>query len=120
MKAIDIAVCNQIRLCCCNQNVCLYIQYLVTGSIFNGFDTNFNSVVVFGEAKEVNDTEKRDGLKALLNKFLELTDLRQHEDEGIKYIDNSLKMTKLVKIEIKHISGKRGIKENIKIKGKQH
>ena len=88
--------------------------------MFNGFDTNFNSVVVFGEAKEVSDTEKKDGLHALLNKFLDLTDLRQYEDEGIKYIENSLNRTKLIKIEIKHMSGKSGIRENIQIQGQQH
>lgn len=89
-------------------------------SIFGGFNTNFNSVIVFGEAKEVNDTEKRDGLHALLNKFLDLKDLRQYEDEGVKYIKNSLNITKLIKIEIKHISGKRGIRKNLKIQGTQH
>jgi nitroimidazol reductase NimA-like FMN-containing flavoprotein (pyridoxamine 5'-phosphate oxidase superfamily) len=89
-----------------------------TESIFNGFDTHFSSVVVFGEAKEVNDTEKRDGLQALLRKFLNLKNLCQYEDEGIKYIDNSLNRTKLIKIEIKHMSGKRGIRENIQIQGK--
>jgi hypothetical protein len=87
---------------------------------FNGFDTNFNSVIIFGKAKEVFEEEKKDGLVALLNKFLNSSDLKQYKEEGIKYIEKALKRTKLIKIEIKHITGKRGIRKNRQIQGKQH
>jgi len=45
---------------------------------FSGFDTNFNSVIVFGNAQEVLGDEKKDGLCALLKKFL-------NDDEYSKY-----------------------------------
>jgi uncharacterized protein len=86
---------------------------------FNGFDTNFNSVVIFGKAKEVFEKEKMDGLIAFLKKFLNLNELNRYKEEGIKYIEKSLKRTKLVKIEIEHMTGKRGIRENRQIQGKQ-
>ncbi len=87
---------------------------------FKGFDTNFNSVVIFGTAKEVIEREKLDGLFALLEKFLSVSEFNQHKQEGIKYIEKSLKRTKLIKIEIEHMTGKRGIRENKQIEGKQH
>jgi len=79
---------------------------------FNGFDTNFNSVLLFGKAKEVFEEEKMDGLSALLKKFLNENEYNKYKEAGIKYIENSLKRTKLIKIEIEHMTGKRGIREN--------
>lgn len=87
---------------------------------FNGFDTNFNSVVIFGKAEEVMGGEKKEGLIGLLDKFLYLNDFNQYKEEGIKYIEKSLKRTKLIKIEIHHMTGKRGIRKNIQIQGRQH
>ena len=86
---------------------------------FNGFDTNFNSAIVFGRAKEVFEEEKMDGLSALLKKFLTEDDYREYKEAGIKYIKKSLKRTKVIKIEIEHMTGKRGIRENRQIQGKQ-
>jgi nitroimidazol reductase NimA-like FMN-containing flavoprotein (pyridoxamine 5'-phosphate oxidase superfamily) len=87
---------------------------------FRGFDTNFNSVVIFGKAKEVIEREKLDGLIALLKKFLSVNEYIRYEEEGIQYIEKSLKRTKLIKIEIEHMTGKRGIRDNKQIQGKQH
>lgn len=87
---------------------------------FNGFDTNFNSVILFGKAKEVIEKDKMDGLIAFLKKFLNLNEFNQYKEEAIKYIEKSLKRTKLFKIEIEHMTGKRGIRENRQIEGKQH
>jgi nitroimidazol reductase NimA-like FMN-containing flavoprotein (pyridoxamine 5'-phosphate oxidase superfamily) len=87
---------------------------------FGGFDTNFNSVVIFGKAKEVIENEKLDGLIALLKKFLKLNEFDRYKEAGIKYIEKSLKRTKVIKIEIEHMTGKRGIRENWQILGKQH
>ena len=87
---------------------------------FNGFDTNFNSVIIFGKAKEVFEEEKMDGLCALLKKFLDEDEYSKYKEAGIKYIESSLKRTKLIKIEIDHMTGKRGIRENRQILGKQH
>jgi nitroimidazol reductase NimA-like FMN-containing flavoprotein (pyridoxamine 5'-phosphate oxidase superfamily) len=86
---------------------------------FNGFDTDFNSVIVFGKAREVPEEEKIDGLSALLKKFLNEVDYRKYKEAGIKYINNSLKRTKLIKIDIEHLTGKRGIRKNRQLTGKQ-
>ena len=61
-----------------------------------------------------------DGLSALLEKFLNKDDYQKYKEAGIRYIENSLKRTKLIKIEIEHKTGKRGIRENGQIQGKQH
>jgi hypothetical protein len=87
---------------------------------FNGFDTNFNSVIIFGKAKEVFEEEKMDGLGAFLKKFLNVKEYNKHKEAGIKYIEKSLEKTKLIKIEIVHMTGKRGIRQNRQIQGKQH
>ena len=87
---------------------------------FSGFDTNFNSVVIFGKAIEVHDSEKNNGLNALLGKFLRLTSSDQHLEEGLKYVQQSANRTALIKIEIERLTGKRGIRKNLKIAGKQH
>jgi uncharacterized protein len=87
---------------------------------FNGFDTNFNSVIIFGTAKEVIEKEKTVGLIALLEKFLNVNEYNQYKEEGIRYIEKSLKRTKVIKIEIEHMTGKRGICNNRQIQGKQH
>lgn len=89
-------------------------------SQFGGFDTNFNSVVIFGKASEVIDAEKVEGLLALLKKFLNANEYDKHKAEGQKYIEKSLKKTKLFKIQIEHMTGKRGISSNKLIQGKQH
>jgi nitroimidazol reductase NimA-like FMN-containing flavoprotein (pyridoxamine 5'-phosphate oxidase superfamily) len=86
---------------------------------FNGFDTNFNSVIIFGYAKEVLEEEKMDGLCALLKTFLGKDEYGKYKEAGIKYIESSLKRTKLIKIEIEHMTGKRGIRGNRQIQGKQ-
>jgi nitroimidazol reductase NimA-like FMN-containing flavoprotein (pyridoxamine 5'-phosphate oxidase superfamily) len=87
---------------------------------FSGFDTNFNSVIVFGKAREVIEQEKIDGLSGLLKRFLNDADYFKYKDAGIEYIKNSLKRTKLIGIDIEHVTGKRGIRENKQISGKQH
>jgi len=87
---------------------------------FNGFNTNFNSVIIFGKANEVLKEEKMDGLCALLKKFLNKDEYSKYKEAGIKYIESSLKRTKLIKIEIEHMTGKRGIRENRQIQAKQH
>lgn len=86
---------------------------------FKGFDTNFNSVIIFGKAKEVFEEEKMSGLSAFLNRFLNEHEYGKFKDEGNKYIKKFLKKTKLIKIEIEHMTGKRGIRENRELQGKQ-
>ncbi len=78
---------------------------------FNGFDTNFNSVIIFGKAEEVFEEEKMDGLRALLKKFLNVKEYNMYKEAGIRYIEKSLNRTKLIKIKIVHMTGKRGIRK---------
>ncbi len=87
---------------------------------FNGFDTNFNSIIIFGKVKEIFKEEKMDGLSAFLKKFLNVKEYKKYKEAGIKYIEKSLEKTKLIKIEIVHMTGKRGIRKNRQIHGKQH
>lgn len=86
---------------------------------FNGFDTNFNSVVIFGKAGEVVDKEKSEVLMAFLKKFLYISRCSRYEPDGISYVERSTKKTTLMKIEIEHMTGKRGISKNKEIQGKQ-
>ncbi len=87
---------------------------------FSGFDTNFNSVIVFAKAQEVLGDEKKDGLCAFLKKFINEDEYSKYKKDGIKYIESSLKRTKLIKIKIEHMTGKRGIQNNRQIQGKQN
>jgi hypothetical protein len=87
---------------------------------FSGFDTNFNSVVIFGKAREVVGNEKLEVLIAFLKKFLNVSQCSQYETDGIRYVETSMKKTTLMKIEIEHMTGKRGISKNKDIRGKQH
>ena len=43
----------------------------------------------------------------------------QYEPDGISYVERSTKKTTLMKIEIEHMTGKRGISKNKEIRGKQ-
>ncbi len=79
---------------------------------FNGFNTNFNSVIIFGKAEEVFEEEKMDGLRALLKNFLNVKEYNKYKEAGIRYIEKSLNKTKLIKIKIVHMTGKRGIRKN--------
>ncbi|NNL43022.1 MAG: pyridoxamine 5'-phosphate oxidase family protein [Desulfobacterales bacterium] len=78
---------------------------------FNGFDTNFNSVIIFGKAKEVSKEEKMEALKTFLKKFLKSEEYDKYKEAGIEYIEKSLKRTKLIKITTVHMTGKRGIRK---------
>jgi len=88
----------------------VFVVPIISESKFKGFDTNFNSVSIFGKAMEVFGDEKVEGLHIFLKKFLSTKDYQMHQKAGTKYIKKSLSRTKLIKIEIKHMTGKKGIK----------
>ncbi|MBU1194851.1 MAG: pyridoxamine 5'-phosphate oxidase family protein [Proteobacteria bacterium] len=81
---------------------------ILSESKFKRFDTNYNSVTVFGTAVEVFAEEKQEGLQVFLKKFLSEDAYQIHQEAGMNYIEKSLKRTKLIKIEILHMTGKRG------------
>lgn len=65
------------------------------------FSTNYESVIIFGTANEVSGNEKNAVLLEIINKYSP-----DYIDKGKNYITNSSMKTKIVKINIEHISGK--------------
>ncbi|MCR1933330.1 pyridoxamine 5'-phosphate oxidase family protein [Clostridium tepidum] len=65
------------------------------------FDTNYESVIIFGKAYEVFENEKKEALLAFINKYS-----KDYIKEGKDYIEKAHNKTKVIKIEIKHIDGK--------------
>lgn len=65
------------------------------------FDTNYKSVILFGEAAEVNEEEKAEALLELIKKYSS-----EFVIKGKEYIDKSKNSTKVYKISIEHIAGK--------------
>ena len=66
------------------------------------FSTKFKSVVLFGIARELFGDEKQEGLMLLVHRFS-----NDHVKAGEKYIKNAIDKTRVFKINIEHISGKR-------------
>jgi uncharacterized protein len=65
------------------------------------FATEYESAVAFGVASEIQGVERQNALLWFLKKYSPA-----HIDKGEKYIDQKDKVTKVIKIEIDHISGK--------------
>jgi uncharacterized protein len=65
------------------------------------FGTNYESVIVSGEAEEVFDHQKQAGLEGLLRKYSS-----GFIEKGNKYIDAWRKRTRVFKITIDTLSGK--------------
>jgi nitroimidazol reductase NimA-like FMN-containing flavoprotein (pyridoxamine 5'-phosphate oxidase superfamily) len=66
------------------------------------FATEYVSAVVFGVASELQGTERYNAFVLILEKFSP-----DFMEEGKKYIEKLDKVTKVIKIEIQHISGKK-------------
>ena len=66
------------------------------------FSTEYVSAVAFGVASEVQGSERYNAIVLLLEKFSP-----EFIEEGKKYIEKLDKVTKVIKIEIEHISGKK-------------
>lgn len=66
------------------------------------FSTNYISTVAFGVASEAQGEERYNGFLWLLEKYSP-----EYIEEGKKYIDKLDKVTKLIKIEVLHLSGKK-------------
>jgi nitroimidazol reductase NimA-like FMN-containing flavoprotein (pyridoxamine 5'-phosphate oxidase superfamily) len=65
------------------------------------FATEYESTVVFGVAKEIVGAERHCALVWLLEKYCP-----DFIEEGEQYIQQKDKATKVIKIEISHVSGK--------------
>ncbi len=80
------------------------VSFCVVGAtevLPENFSTKYESVIVFGKASVVDGEEKREALMTILNKYSP-----QFLEKGIKYINADAVKTKVVKIEIEHITGK--------------
>lgn len=67
------------------------------------FSTRYESVIAFGRASEVFDQEKQEALVAILEKYSS-----QFMDKGMEYINKDSRLTRVIKIEIEHMTGKKG------------
>jgi len=65
------------------------------------FGTEYESVVIFGNAAEVSGEERQQALLWLLEKYC-----AGHLEAGMAYIDQMAAFTMVIKISIRHISGK--------------
>lgn len=74
------------------------------GLIPNEFSNKYKSVAVFGKAKEILGYEKEEALVAIMEKYS-----KEFVAERKKYIDTIKNKTKIIKIEINHITGTESI-----------
>lgn len=65
------------------------------------FSTKYESVIIFGRAKEVFEDEKKEALLELIKKYSV-----DYMEKGKAYIENASLRTKVIKVSIDHISGK--------------
>ena len=80
------------------------VSFCVVGntmSIPDKFSYKYESVIVFGRAIEVNDKEKEDALVALIEKYS-----GEFMEKGMKYIKKDINKTKVIKVNIEHLTGK--------------
>ena len=65
------------------------------------FSVNYESVIAFGKAVEVFESEKQAALEAIIAKYS-----ATFTKEGLEYIKNASGNTRIFKIEIGHMTGK--------------
>lgn len=65
------------------------------------FDTDYKSVIAFGHSSEVKNDEKKEALRALINKYS-----KDFIEAGYKYIEESGVRTRVFGIQIDHMTGK--------------
>lgn len=70
------------------------------------FDTEYESIIAFGTATEIGESEKEPILLEILNKYSP-----DYLSSGKACIDKAINALKIIKIDIAHISGK-AYKEN--------
>lgn len=65
------------------------------------FTTDFKSVVIYGEAREVDGDLKKEALRGIVKKYSP-----DFIEAGERYIENSAHATNIVEIKINHATGK--------------
>ncbi|QCX34248.1 pyridoxamine 5'-phosphate oxidase family protein [Caloramator sp. E03] len=81
------------------------VSFCVVGKadiISKKFSMAYESVIVFGRVKELEEKEKEEALFELIKKYC-----NDYINEGAEYIEKAKNKTKVFKIEIEHISGKK-------------
>lgn len=66
------------------------------------FATNYESVMVFGLASLVEEAEKNTALEAIVRKYS-----AEHWDAGLAYIEKFRAATRVIKIKVENMTGKR-------------
>lgn len=84
-----------------NNHICFTVVDSVE-LLSSAFSTKYQSVVVFGTIKILNDnTEKRKGIQSILQKYSP-----DFYKKGLQYIDKSFDKMNVLKIDIERITGK--------------
>ena len=81
------------------------VSFSVVGNtkiLSDKFSTNFESAIAFGRALEVFDEEKLAALSEFINKYCP-----DFLEQGKIYIEQAAKATRVFRIEIEHLTGKR-------------
>lgn len=84
-----------------NHQVCFTVVVAST-VIPSSFSANYESVILFGKAHIVPDTEKVTMLKELVKKYS-----HEYQDKGLKVIESFKDKCTVIRIDIEHITGKR-------------
>jgi nitroimidazol reductase NimA-like FMN-containing flavoprotein (pyridoxamine 5'-phosphate oxidase superfamily) len=69
----------------------------------NKFSTHYESVIVFGRAEVIEGEEKELALEGFIHKYS-----KEFLEPGKKYISGSKNRTKIIKMKIEHMTGKKG------------
>ncbi|MHB1653636.1 MAG: pyridoxamine 5'-phosphate oxidase family protein [Desulfitobacteriaceae bacterium] len=80
------------------------VSFCVVGEIEplpEKFSMKYQSVIVFGKVMEVTGDEKREALMALVQKYAS-----SNIEKGKQYVDSDESKTKVLKLDIKQVSGK--------------
>ncbi len=80
------------------------VSFCVVGNtepIPDKFSYSYESVIVFGLASEVHNNEKEEALVTLIRKYS-----GEFMEKGMEYIKKDSIKTKVIKIDIEHITGK--------------
>ncbi len=80
------------------------VSFCVVGSteaMPDKFSYRYESVIVFGRAAEASDSEKEDALVLLVRKYS-----GRFMEKGIEYVKRDIGKTKVIKIDIEHMTGK--------------
>jgi nitroimidazol reductase NimA-like FMN-containing flavoprotein (pyridoxamine 5'-phosphate oxidase superfamily) len=80
------------------------VSFCVVGEVTTlpeKFSTKYESVIVFGRASILADSEKEQALLALVNKYS-----GDYIEQGKAYIDKGKGKTTVIKLEVEHSSGK--------------